>query len=74
MVLKKIFFSARFNNKIDNGTLKNDALNGGNITQKINRLDAYKTVMCQAWLESVKCSFGENCKFAHGEAELRPPK
>jgi len=36
--------------------------------------DTYKTVMCQAWLESMKCTFGENCKFAHGEGELRPAK
>ncbi|KAI1728182.1 zinc finger c-x8-C-x5-C-x3-H type (and similar) domain-containing protein [Ditylenchus destructor] len=41
---------------------------------KNNRQDAYKTVMCQAWLESTKCSFGDNCKFAHGETELRPAK
>lgn len=34
--------------------------------------DTYKTVMCQAWLESMSCTFGENCKFAHGEKELRP--
>uniref|UniRef100_A0A0K0DLY9 C3H1-type domain-containing protein n=1 Tax=Angiostrongylus cantonensis TaxID=6313 RepID=A0A0K0DLY9_ANGCA len=34
--------------------------------------DSYKTVMCQAWLESKMCAFGENCRFAHGEAELRP--
>ncbi|KAF8361129.1 moe-3 [Pristionchus pacificus] len=34
--------------------------------------DSYKTVMCQAWLEAAMCSFGENCRFAHGEHELRP--
>lgn len=34
--------------------------------------DTYKTVMCQAWLEASQCSFGENCRFAHGEHELRP--
>ncbi|GMS85016.1 hypothetical protein PENTCL1PPCAC_7191 [Pristionchus entomophagus] len=34
--------------------------------------DSYKTVMCQAWLEASMCSFGENCRFAHGEHELRP--
>ncbi|VDK82526.1 unnamed protein product [Litomosoides sigmodontis] len=36
--------------------------------------DSYKTVMCQAWLESGICSFAENCRFAHGEEELRPCK
>jgi hypothetical protein len=33
--------------------------------------DYYKTVMCQNWLESASCGFGRNCKFAHGEHELR---
>lgn len=41
---------------------------------KLNKQETYKTVMCQAWLESTKCLFGENCKFAHGETELRPAK
>ncbi|CAI4221474.1 unnamed protein product [Auanema sp. JU1783] len=36
--------------------------------------DSYKTVMCQAWLESKVCLFGENCRFAHGEVELRPSR
>lgn len=40
--------------------------------RKAAKPDTYKTVMCQAWLESMKCAFGENCKFAHGEHELRP--
>jgi len=35
------------------------------------RPDTYKTVMCQTWLETANCGFGANCKFAHGEAELR---
>jgi hypothetical protein len=42
--------------------------------RKPSKPDTYKTVMCQAWLESMKCTFGENCKFAHGEQELRPAK
>uniref|UniRef100_A0A0K0EAU3 C3H1-type domain-containing protein n=1 Tax=Strongyloides stercoralis TaxID=6248 RepID=A0A0K0EAU3_STRER len=41
---------------------------------KISKLDSYKTVMCQAWLENKNCNFGENCRFAHGEEELRPLK
>jgi hypothetical protein len=32
---------------------------------------SYKTVMCQSWLETATCKFGEECKFAHGEYELR---
>uniref|UniRef100_A0AC35TRX2 C3H1-type domain-containing protein n=1 Tax=Rhabditophanes sp. KR3021 TaxID=114890 RepID=A0AC35TRX2_9BILA len=38
------------------------------------KVDSYKTVMCQAWLENKTCSFGENCRFAHGESELKPIK
>uniref|UniRef100_A0AC34QCR6 C3H1-type domain-containing protein n=1 Tax=Panagrolaimus sp. JU765 TaxID=591449 RepID=A0AC34QCR6_9BILA len=51
----------------------NQGLNGSNI-RKQPRPDTYKTVMCQAWLESAHCSFGADCKFAHGETELRPAK
>uniref|UniRef100_A0A0R3RMT4 C3H1-type domain-containing protein n=1 Tax=Elaeophora elaphi TaxID=1147741 RepID=A0A0R3RMT4_9BILA len=40
--------------------------------RKSPKPDSYKTVMCQAWLESGTCSFAENCRFAHGEEELRP--
>lgn len=40
--------------------------------RKEPRADTFKTVMCQAWLESTYCAFGAECKFAHGEAELRP--
>jgi hypothetical protein len=43
--------------------------------QKENpRPDTYKTVMCMQWLGSSFCAFGPDCKFAHGEAELRPAK
>jgi len=42
--------------------------------KKHQRPDTYKTVMCQAWLESTRCAFGADCKFAHGETELRPAK
>uniref|UniRef100_A0A1I7XYP7 C3H1-type domain-containing protein n=1 Tax=Steinernema glaseri TaxID=37863 RepID=A0A1I7XYP7_9BILA len=42
--------------------------------RKVTKPDSYKTVMCQAWLESTACPFAENCRFAHGEEELRPIK
>ncbi|TMS35555.1 hypothetical protein L596_002935 [Steinernema carpocapsae] len=42
--------------------------------RKVSKPDSYKTVMCQAWLESTTCPFAENCRFAHGEEELRPVK
>lgn len=41
---------------------------------KASKVDAYKTVMCQAWLESKVCNFAETCRFAHGEEELRVSK
>ena len=31
-------------------------------------------VMCKGWLETGGCSFGGNCRFAHGEEELRPTR
>ncbi|PAV84125.1 hypothetical protein WR25_27242 [Diploscapter pachys] len=37
-------------------------------------VDSFKTVMCKAWLEGYPCPFQENCKFAHGEHELREIK
>ncbi|VDM47826.1 unnamed protein product [Toxocara canis] len=50
--------------------------------RKSPKPDSYKTVlfdrfiivMCQAWLENNRCNFAENCRFAHGEEELRPCK
>lgn len=44
------------------------------VARKAQKPESYKTVMCQAWLECGTCSFGENCRFAHGEEELRPCK
>ena len=31
----------------------------------------YKTVLCRNFTQTGQCSFGPNCKFAHGEEELR---
>ncbi|CAB3411483.1 unnamed protein product [Caenorhabditis bovis] len=42
--------------------------------RRVPKPESYKTVICQAWLESKTCSFAENCRFAHGEEELRPSK
>lgn len=33
----------------------------------------YKTVLCRNFQETGQCQFGDNCKFAHGDAELRAP-
>lgn len=44
------------------------------LARKMTKPDSYKTVMCKGWLEMGGCSFGENCRFAHGEEELRPTK
>jgi hypothetical protein len=43
-------------------------------TSQTKHLDTYKTVMCLQWLSTSTCTFGADCKFAHGEAELRPGK
>jgi hypothetical protein len=32
----------------------------------------YKTVECRNFEQTGQCQYGVNCKFAHGEAELRP--
>lgn len=42
--------------------------------RRMQKPESYKTVICQAWLESKTCNFAENCRFAHGEDELRPSK
>lgn len=44
------------------------------LLKKPSTPEAYKTVMCQAWLESKTCFFADKCRFAHGEVELRPSK
>jgi hypothetical protein len=31
----------------------------------------YKTAPCNNWYTSNQCKFGDNCKFAHGDEELR---
>jgi len=63
------------NPNVKNGRIQNAIDNHGQGFQhKPSKPEAYKTVMCQAWLESMKCTFGENCKFAHGEQDLRPAK
>ena len=33
----------------------------------------YKTIKCKNLLETGSCKFGHNCKYAHGERELRNP-
>jgi hypothetical protein len=37
--------------------------------------DTYKTVECQAWKDARRCNFGDYCRYAHGDDELRslPP-
>ncbi|CAD2222504.1 Fip1 motif/Zinc finger C-x8-C-x5-C-x3-H type (and similar)/CCCH-type zinc finger containing protein, putative [Angomonas deanei] len=42
----------------------------GNFRQPGNRMSAYKTKMCQSFLEG-NCPHGDNCNFAHGEHDLR---
>ncbi|KAF8367183.1 mex-1 [Pristionchus pacificus] len=35
--------------------------------------EAYKTALCDAYRKSSECSYGKQCRFAHGEHELRLP-
>lgn len=52
--------------------LRRRALSRQQQQAKMAKPDSFKTVMCKGWLETGGCSFGENCRFAHGEEELRP--
>ncbi|KAL7075779.1 hypothetical protein ACQ4LE_005371 [Meloidogyne hapla] len=40
--------------------------------KKVRQKEAYKTAMCQAWLQGRSCAFADQCSFAHGEEELQP--
>ncbi|GMR54588.1 hypothetical protein PMAYCL1PPCAC_24783 [Pristionchus mayeri] len=35
--------------------------------------EAYKTALCDAYRKNSECSYGKQCRFAHGEHELRLP-
>ncbi|VDN29056.1 unnamed protein product [Cylicostephanus goldi] len=35
--------------------------------------DAYKTALCESWRRTQTCSYGKDCRFAHGVDELRLP-
>lgn len=35
--------------------------------------EAYKTALCDAYKKMQTCPYGESCRFAHGENELRMP-
>ncbi|KIH50996.1 hypothetical protein ANCDUO_18921 [Ancylostoma duodenale] len=35
--------------------------------------DAYKTALCESWRRTQTCSYGKECRFAHGVDELRLP-
>uniref|UniRef100_A0A914IG81 C3H1-type domain-containing protein n=1 Tax=Globodera rostochiensis TaxID=31243 RepID=A0A914IG81_GLORO len=40
--------------------------------KRMRQREAYKTAMCQAWLEGRPCVYSDQCNFAHGEDELQP--
>uniref|UniRef100_A0A6B2LK09 C3H1-type domain-containing protein n=1 Tax=Arcella intermedia TaxID=1963864 RepID=A0A6B2LK09_9EUKA len=42
------------------------------IEAELNGQNLYKTELCQGWLQTGACRYGEKCQFAHGEDELRP--
>uniref|UniRef100_A0A8L8JYX2 Zinc finger CCCH domain-containing protein 37 n=1 Tax=Heligmosomoides polygyrus TaxID=6339 RepID=A0A8L8JYX2_HELPZ len=35
--------------------------------------DAYKTALCESYRRTQTCSYGKDCRFAHGVDELRLP-
>ncbi|GMR36303.1 hypothetical protein PMAYCL1PPCAC_06498 [Pristionchus mayeri] len=37
------------------------------------RQDAFKTALCDTYRRTGKCSYGETCRFAHNQEELRVP-
>eukprot|EP00667_Euglena_gracilis_P003762 EG_transcript_3773 len=41
------------------------------INRPVSDLRKYKTTLCRSWRASSLCTFGTDCVFAHGEAELR---
>lgn len=44
-----------------------------NIQRKKRKDDAYKTALCEAFRRTSACSYGDQCRFAHGLDELRLP-
>ncbi|CAB3401818.1 unnamed protein product [Caenorhabditis bovis] len=41
------------------------------LIKKRRKDEAYKTALCDAYRKTKQCSYGENCRFAHGIEELR---
>ena len=37
-----------------------------------NNNNLYKTALCRNFEQTGQCNYGDNCRFAHGEQELRP--
>lgn len=65
-----------FNNQGGRGGFNN----GFNQQQNMNRPNNqaagganYKTVLCRHFEKHGWCKYGDNCNYAHGEAELRRP-
>lgn len=46
-------------------------LYGCPLTSEFRRAAAYKTVLCQAFRDKGSCDYGEACRYAHGEEDLR---
>lgn len=42
------------------------------VDRKLKRkAETHKTIPCRAWKDTGRCNYGEHCKFAHGENDLR---
>ena len=37
------------------------------------KMDLYKTSLCKTWEAQGSCSYGDRCKFAHGQEDIRAP-
>uniref|UniRef100_A0AC35F8T3 C3H1-type domain-containing protein n=1 Tax=Panagrolaimus sp. PS1159 TaxID=55785 RepID=A0AC35F8T3_9BILA len=42
-----------------------------NVPPREKNINSHKTVMCEAWLLTARCGYGNRCRFAHGLTELR---
>jgi len=42
------------------------------IEQELTKQNLYKTELCQSWISTGACRYGNKCQYAHGKDELRP--
>jgi hypothetical protein len=42
------------------------------IEEELTKQNLYKTELCQSWISTDTCRYGNKCQYAHGKDELRP--